>query len=188
MIQLAPLKQFISAGHNNADPGAVANGNKESEITKIIRDSIAKYAKSSEIILDNDWETNSQYQRRIKPGNGSVIFDIHLNAASNPNASGVECYVNVKDFTNKNSLSYKMADRFCKEYSEILKVPNRGVKPENSSQHSKIGILNLGSGISVLCEVDFITSPNSVQNILENKEKIGKVGAEILQYYDDLVK
>ena len=29
MINLIPFKQFMSAGHNNADPGAVANGYKE---------------------------------------------------------------------------------------------------------------------------------------------------------------
>ncbi len=187
MIQI-PLKQFISAGHHNADSGAVSSKNKEADITKIIRDEIAKNAKHSEIILDKDWETNRQYQSRIKPGKGSVVFDIHLNASSNNKVNGVECYVNRKDFTNKKSYSYQMAERFCKEYSEILKIPNRGVRSESSSQHSRIGILNLGAGISVLMEIDFITSPTAVQNIINNKSALGKVGAKILQEFDDLIK
>lgn len=185
---LSPLKQFISAGHNDADPGAVSGQNKEADITKIIRDSIAANAKSTEIILDKDFETNRQYQGRIKPGVGSVIFDIHLNAASKNTTSGIECYVNAKDFANKNSLSYKMADRFCREYSAILGIPNRGIKGESASQHSRIGILNLGAGISVLCEVDFITSTTAVQNIINHKDQLGKVGAKILQEFDDLIK
>lgn len=185
---LSPLKQFISAGHNNSDPGAVANGNKEADITKIVRDSIAINARPTEIILDKDSETNRQYQGRIKPGAGSVIFDIHLNAAAKNTTSGIECFVNKKDFANKNSLSYKMADRFCKEYSAILGIPNRGVKSESSSQHSRIGILNLGAGIAVLCEVDFITSTTAVQNIINHKDQLGKVGAKILQEFDDIIK
>ena len=185
---LSPLKQFVSAGHNNSDPGAVSGGKKEADVTKVIRNEIAKNAKSTEIILDKDSETNRQYQGRIKPGSGSVIFDIHLNAAANSHASGIECFVNKRDFANKNSLSYKMADRFCKEYSAILKIPNRGVKPENNSQHKTIGILNLGAGIAVLCEVDFITSPTAVQNIINHKDQLGKVGAKILQEFDDMIK
>ena len=185
---LAPLKQFISAGHNNADPGAVSGSNKEADVTKIIRDAIAANAKSTEIILDKDFETNRQYQGRIKPGAGSVIFDIHLNAAAKNTTSGIECFLNKKDFANKNSLSYKMADRFCREYSAILGIPNRGIKGESASQHSRIGILNLGAGISVLCEVDFITSTTAVQNIINHKDQLGKVGAKILQEFDDLIK
>ena len=185
---LAPLKQFISAGHNDQDPGAVSGGHKEADITKVIRGAIASHAKSTEIILDKDFETNGQYQGRIKPGAGSVIFDIHLDAAAAQSVSGVGCFVNRNDFLNKKSLSYRMADEFCKKYSEILGIPNRGVKCESSSQHSKIGILNLGAGISVLCEVDFITSPAAVQNIISHKDQLGKVGAEILQRYDDMIK
>lgn len=185
---LSPLKQFISAGHNNSDPGAVAHGNKEADVTKIIRDAIAVNAKSTETILDKDFETNRQYQTRIKPGAGSVIFDIHLNAAAKSTTSGIECYVNKKDFADKNSLSYKMAERFCKEYSAILTIPNRGVKGESSSQHSRIGILNLGAGISVLCEVDFITSTTAVQNIIAHKDQLGKTGARILQEFDDMIQ
>lgn len=187
MIQI-PFKQFISAGHHNADPGAVASGNKEADITKLIRDNIALHSRGSEIILDKDWETNRQYQSRIKPGAGSVIFDIHLNAAAKNTTSGIECFVNKKDFANKSSLSYKMADRFCREYSAILGIPNRGVKGEASSQHARIGILNLGAGISVLCEVDFITSTTAVQNIVSKKNQLGKVGAKILQEFDDIIK
>ncbi|MEC5156645.1 N-acetylmuramoyl-L-alanine amidase [Chryseobacterium sp. MP_3.2] len=187
MIQI-PFKQFISAGHNNADSGAVAHGNKEADVTKLIRDSIARNSRSSEIILDKDWENNRQYQSRIKPGNGSVVFDIHLNAAAKNTTSGIEAFINKKDFANSNSLSWKMANRFLKEYSTILGIPNRGVKGENSSQHSRIGILNLGAGISVLLEVDFITSTTAVGNIISKKDQLGKVGAKILQDFDDMIK
>jgi len=186
MIQFSPLRTYVSAGHNNEDPGAVSNGYKEADITRIIRDSIVNQSADKDIIVDKDWETNKQYQTRIKPASGSVIFDIHLNAAVNNTTRGVECYVNKKDFADKNSCSYKMANEVNEFLSQTLGIKNRGVKPENNSQHSRIGILNLGSGISVLVEVDFITGTGAVENIVNKKEIIGKGLAKILKKYDDL--
>lgn len=187
MILFSPLRTFLSAGHNNADPGAVANGHKEADVTKIIRDAIVDHSEDKDIVIDKDWETNSQYQKRIKPGSGSVLFDIHLNAAASNMTRGVECYVNKKDFENKNSNSYKMAEEVNKFLSETLGIKNRGVKPENNSQHTRIGILNLGSGISVLVEVDFITGIGAVESIVFKKDFIGKGLAKILKKYDDMV-
>lgn len=177
--------KYISAGHHNADPGAVANGYKESDLTKDARNTIVSYLDTRTVIQDKDFETNSQYQRRIKPGSGSVIFDIHVNAG-NPTAGGTECYVNAKDFADKNSLSYKMADEISKTTSRILGIRNRGVKADNQSQHSRIGILNLGSGISVLWEICFISSVIDMQNYIQNKDELLKSIAAILEKYDAL--
>lgn len=186
MAILSPLRTYLSAGHNNNDPGAVANGYKEADITKIIRDSIAKHSKATDMVLDKDWETNRQYQTRIKPGDGSVLNDLHLNAAVSNSTRGVESYVNKKDFANKNSMSYRMADEMNQFLAKTLGIPNRGVKPENNSQHKSIGILNLGAGCAVLTELDFITGKDAVENILKNKDIIGKGMADILQKYDDM--
>lgn len=176
---------FISAGHHNTDPGAVLNGLQENNLTKDVRNLIVKNLHLQSIIQDKDFETNSQYQRRIKPGSGSVVFDIHFNSGS-PTAGGTECYVNTKDFADKNSLSFKMASEICARTSEILGIRNRGVKPDNKSQHSRIGILNLGSGISVLWEVCFISSILDMQNYALKKNILSKEIASILEKYDAL--
>lgn len=181
----SPLKVFPSAGHNNADPGAVALGYKEADLTKEARNLIAKNSNAQDIIMDKDNETNSQYQKRIKPGNASVIFDVHFNSGS-PTATGTECFVNDKDFQNKNSLSYKMASEVCEFTSNLLGIKNRGVKSEKLSQHKKLGILNLGAGVSVLWEICFISSVLDMQNYLAKKEFLMKGLAKILKKYDDL--
>jgi len=182
---LSPLKIFPSAGHHNADSGAVAQGYKEADLTKDARNLIAVNSKAEDLILDKDWETNRQYQSRIKPGSGSVVFDIHFNAGSHT-ATGTECYVNKADFANKNSLSYKMAAEVCEVAAKILGVGNRGVKPENNSQHSRIGILNLGAGISVLWEICFITSPIDMPKYIQKKQELMKAVSTILKKYDDM--
>jgi len=176
---------FLSAGHHNADPGAVANGYIERELTKEARDTIKQDLNPAEVILDKDYETNSQYQSRIKPGSGSVVFDTHFNAG-HPTAGGTECYVNAKDFENKNSLSYLMADEISRTTSEVLGIRNRGVKPDNQSQHSRIGILNLGAGVSVLWEICFLSSVLDMQNLTLKKKELYKKIALIIKKYDAL--
>jgi len=174
---------YLSAGHHDKDPGAVANGYKEADLTKEARNTIALRCNPKSLILDKDWETNPQYQGRIKPGDGSVLFDIHFNSAS-ATATGTECYVRAIDFQNKNSLSYKMAAEICELTSKILRVPNRGVKPDNQSQHSRIGILHKGAGVSVLWEICFISNTMNMNSYKAKKEEVLKMVAEILQKYD----
>ncbi|CAA7196800.1 N-acetylmuramoyl-L-alanine amidase [Chryseobacterium potabilaquae] len=174
---------FISAGHHNTDPGAVSNGYIERDLTKDARNVIIQSLDLKNVIQDKDFETNLQYQRRIKPGNGSVVFDIHFNSGP-PTAGGTECYVNQNDFADKNSLSYKMADEICRTTSRILGIRNRGVKSENHSQHPRIGILNLGSGVSVLWEICFISSVINMQNYLQKKNDLLKEVAAVLKKYE----
>lgn len=181
----SPLKIFPSAGHHNADSGAVSNGYKENELTKEARNIIAVNSNAEDLIMDKDWETNSQYQRRIKPGSGSVVFDIHFNAGS-PTAGGTECYVNTHDFSDKNSMSFRMASEVCDFTSKTLGIKNRGVKSEGNSQHSRLGILNLGAGCSVLWEICFITSVLDMQQYQSKKEELLKGIAKILKKYDDM--
>ncbi|RNA63225.1 N-acetylmuramoyl-L-alanine amidase [Chryseobacterium nematophagum] len=176
---------FISAGHHKNDPGAVVNGYIERDLTKEARKIIVQKLDLKNVIQDKDFETNAQYQRRIKPGSGSVVFDIHFNSG-NPTVGGTECYVNQKDFADENSLSYKMADEICKLTSKILGIRNRGVKPDNKGQHSRIGILNLGSGVSVLWEVCFISFVIDMQSYLLKKNELLKEIADILKKYDTL--
>lgn len=181
----SPLKTYPSAGHNNADPGAVALGYKEADLTKDARSIIAANSKAEDLIMDKDFETNSQYQKRIKPGDGSVVLDIHFNAGS-PRATGTECFVNAKDFANQNSMSYKMAKEICEVTSKILGIGNRGVKSESSSQHKRLGILNLGAGCAVLWEICFITSAIDMPKYLQKKQELLKQIAVILKKYDDM--
>lgn len=176
---------YLSAGHHNTDSGAVSGKFIERDLTKESRFLIEKNIPSNQVIKDKDFETNSQYQNRIKPGSGSVLFDIHFNAGS-PTATGTECYINKADFANKNSLSYKMADEICKKTAEILGIKNRGVKSEASSQHPRIGVLNLKAGVSVLWEICFISSPLDMPKYILHKEKLNKEIAIILKKYDAL--
>lgn len=183
---LAPLKTFPIAGHHDNDPGAVYNGRKEADETKCARELLIQhFPKENDIISDKDEQTLNQVLKTLKPGSGSVLLDIHFNAGP-VSATGTECFVNAKDFANKNSMSYKMADEICKAASAIMGIPNRGVKSESGTRHGKLGVLNIGAGCAVLWEICFISNHSDMQKWdLKRNELMAKIAA-ICQKYDDM--
>ena len=86
---------YNSAGHHNLDSGATAmyKGKliKENENTIIIRNKVSARLKEKgySFIVDSDTETLSDYLKRIKPGNASVVCEHHLNSSVNTTATGV---------------------------------------------------------------------------------------------------
>lgn len=176
---------YLSAGHHNKDSGAAYGIYVERDLTKESRSLIELHLDSEQVIKDKDSETNVEYQKRIKPAGGSVVFDIHFNAAG-ATASGTECFVNAKDFKNKDSLSFKMAQEICDTTANVLGIKNRGVKSETQSQHKKLGILNKNAGCSVLWEICFISSISDMASYTRCKEDLSKAIASILKKYDAL--
>lgn len=176
---------FPSAGHHDNDPGAVYNGVKEADKTKEFRNLISNClsAKNHAHIMDQDAETNAQYQNRIKPGSGSVLLDIHFNAHSNTTATGTEMII----ANNANSLSKQMAQELADGTACILGIANRGVKTEAQTARGKIGILNLNAGIAVLAEICFISNPNDMQRYESCKNELAAFYADVLIKYDNLI-
>lgn len=182
---MARLVVYPSAGHHDKDPGAVANGWKEADLTKELRNlMIAEFnLRQHKIIVDQDWETNSQYQKRIKPGGGSVIMDLHFNAVESKTATGVEVIVN----NHASQHSIDLATEICQKLSTIMGIANRGVKTEKQTARKGIGILNLKAGISVLVEVCFMSNPNDLRAYLKNKEAVACALVDLAIKYDDLI-
>lgn len=178
------MTTYASAGHHNADPGAQANGHKESELTQELRNMVVEELRNLGVryITDNDNETNRQYQGRIKPGSGSVIFDIHFNAGP-PTATGTEVIV----ANEVNEISKQFAKELVDGAAEIMGIRNRGVKDETGTHHSRIGILHLPAGISALAEVCFITNMSDMSAYQVNKERLAAFYAEMLKKYDDMI-
>lgn len=174
---------FISAGHHNADPGAVSNGVKEADLTKELRDLICKElatAKAS-FISDKDFETLSQYISRIKPGSGSVVCEVHFNAGS-PNATGVETIVRA----NAAKESIALAKAINNAVVNASGLYNRGVKDETQSHRGRLAILHTAAGISVLPELCFITNKNDLVLYNKAKKEIAKGIAKALIEADRL--
>src|SRR5690625_2561795 len=159
-------KLFITAGHHNADSGAVALGKKEAEEAIKDRDKL-KFAvefisPSTQVIIDDDNDNLATVIRKINAVGTSkdLLLDIHYNSASVV-ATGVEAFINGQD----NPENRRIAGRLVELSSKMLSLPNRGVKLESSSQHPRLGILHTVVRRSILLERGFINNATDMESI-----------------------
>src|SRR5690625_2485539 len=159
-------KLFITAGHHNADSGAVANGFKENEEAIKDRNELVKavhfISPSTQVIIDDDNGNLATVIRKINAVGTSkdLLLDIHYNSASVV-ATGVEAFINGKDDPENR----RIAGRIVELSSKMLNLPNRGVKLESSSQHPRLGILHTVVRRSILLERGFINNENDMEQV-----------------------
>ena len=172
---------YLSAGHWNGDPGAVANGLQENELTKQLRDAIAAELRAlgATFTLDKDTEPLAAYLARIKPGSGSVVCEVHFNAAS-PAATGIE----VITADNPTPDSKALAADLASSGARLMGIVNRGVKTEAQSHRGRLGLMRKPAGITVLPEVCFITNPGDIRSFFANIKNLAREWARLLYLYD----
>lgn len=175
---------FPSAGHNINDPGAVYNGRKEAQEMMCFRELVVKFLNDQNHVNvpDQDSETASQHQSRIKTGNGSVVCEFHLNASANLTATGTEAVISDTASANSKQMAIELTDASAK----ILGIRNRGVIPESRTPRKRIGIVNK-VGTSVLLEVCFLSNIIDMSAFDTHKVELAKAIAEILIKYDNLI-
>lgn len=182
MIQLGLDKVFPSAGHHDKDSGAVANGYIERDEMKLLREMIVAELKKRNHAHDTDadWETNRQYQNRIRKQlrTGDVVVDLHLNAAR-PSVSGIEVFISKNAGTDSKNMAKEALGGLCK----ITGTKSRGVRIDNQSQHFKIGILNM-RGTAILIEFGFITNTGDMQRFVSKRAEIAKFLVDLMIKYD----
>jgi N-acetylmuramoyl-L-alanine amidase len=84
---------FISAGHSNSDPGAVANGKTEADIAVEFRNIVSFYLQQFQVphVLDGNGTVNLPLTSAAKTARGhKIAVEFHCNASDNPKATGVE--------------------------------------------------------------------------------------------------
>lgn len=141
---------FISAGHSTSDPGAVYFGRKESEIVSDFRNMVAFYLRRAGIKFEADGtgNENKPLAYAIARAREHVLaIEFHCNAAANPAATGVEVLCNKKDAEFSSLLSIDIAS--------ALGLRNRGAKPENAGQHSRLGFIRAGG---IIVELFFLSN------------------------------
>lgn len=171
-------KIFLTAGHSLIQGGASSNGLRENELTIEFCDLVADQLEEwgYEVWRDNDNDSLSSVISKIKKQatSNDILLDIHFNAASS-DARGTECFV----AKNARAKSNRIAKRIAELSAGMLNTPNRGVKKENQSQHSRLGILHTAAS-SVLWEVEFIANKEFMDNYQVMKERLAIGVANIL--------
>lgn len=165
----------ITAGHSNSDPGAVNGSDRESEIAQDMRNIVAYYLKSKGVTIRTDGEGKgnlplSEAVKLIKGSNIAVEF--HCNAAASKSAKGVEALSQPKDKV--------ISQNLCAAVSPVMGNTlrgDKGWKPENSGQHSRLAYVSHGG---IILELFFISNDAELSIWKQKKWLVGKAVAEVL--------
>lgn len=167
-------KVYIGVGHGGSDPGAVANGLKEKNLTLSIANACAAYLKKHAVQVlqsrtkDEDDTVNQKVAEANKFG-ADLVVEIHINAGG---GDGVEVYHSVQGGTGK-----KLATNILNAIKAIGQQ-SRGIKTKvGSSGRDYFGIIRSTAAPAVLVECAFIDSKD-VQIIDTEVERV-KMGQAI---------
>lgn len=168
-------KVFIGVGHGGSDPGAVANGIKESSANLDVAKACAEVLKAHgvNVLLSRISDVSENLSARIKECNAfnpDLAADIHHNAGG---GDGAEIYHAKNDKTD-DTLAQNILD-------EIVKIGqnSRGMKTKlTSSGADYFGFIRQVKCPSVLVECAFLDNKTDVK-IIDTKAEREKMGVAI---------
>lgn len=152
-------KVFIGVGHGGKDPGAVANGLQEKNLTlaisKACRDTLKRHGVDAVLSRDNDASEN--LAQRIKEANAygpDLAVDIHINAGG---GDGVEVFHAKKD-TADDQLAKNILDAIT-----AIGQNSRGLKTKTTATGADyFGFIRQIKCPSVLVECAFIDNKKDI--------------------------
>lgn len=171
---------FLSAGHSTVDSGALAtvkdvNGDvvvrKEADIAEELRNLVSFYLTRSGVAhrADGVGDQNLPLADTVKLiGTSRPAVEFHCNAGP-PAATGVETLSAPKDM--------ELGRKLCAAIAGVLKITNRGAKPEDSGQHHRLAFVRAGG---IIVELFFITSTKDLAAYDAKKWLLAKAIAQVL--------
>lgn len=163
---------MISAGHSDTDPGASAIGYTEADIVLEFRDLVSDALVGLGIrhVCDGNGEQNLPLSEAVAiAAAADIAVEFHLNAAT-PAATGVE--------TLSRPEQSPLCRQLCEATAEVLGIRNRGAKPENAGQHSRLAFVSDGGGI--ILELFFVTNRHDLDAYLSSRNVLALEIARVL--------
>jgi len=155
---------LLSAGHSNADPGAVANGVREADIAVEARNIVRHKLEAAGFpaVSDGTGSDNQPLSAAVKLIAGkSLAVEFHCNAAVNPLAGGVECI-------SLPSLR-KESQAIAAAISKAMGIKLRGEAgwiDQSKSARGRLAFVNAGG---IIVELFFLSNPAELKTWQEKK-------------------
>lgn len=162
---------FVSAGHSDVDPGAVAFGRKEADIAVEFRNMVAFYLQREGVPHELDGKGTQNLPLKQAAASAKrfpIAVEFHCNAAS-ASATGVETLSGPKDM--------ELGGRIAQAIASALGIRNRGAKDEQSGQHSRLAFVQAGG---IIVEILFITNAADLAAYDARKWLAAKAVADVL--------
>lgn len=146
----------IDAGHGAHDPGAVANGLNEKDMTLAIALKLKTILNQAgiEVVMTRSTDKYLTLDERVsvaEKSGGDIFVSLHMNAATS-SASGTETYYTTAGTTSRAEESKALAEFIQDRLVEELGTKDRGVKTENYR------VIYKNSLPAVLVEMGFISN------------------------------
>ncbi|WP_117885618.1 DUF6443 domain-containing protein [Aureibaculum luteum] len=181
--QKDPIKVAIDPGHgidgnNNSamDPGAVANGEQEKDLALSISENVSSFLKlfgeETHMVREGDLTVDGNsliFRTNNAKENGADMFvSIHINSASNEDASGFTVLYKGGGTNADNN------EALAESISGSQKTMD--VRGDGTTERNDLSVLNRFSktGPAVLVEVGFITNQGDVNKMKNQSASIGK--------------
>lgn len=173
-------KIALIAGHRGPGTGAVGYIDEGAEAIWM-RDRIEDFlcTKYNIVpIVDNNNATLSEVVKQLRKelGKEDICVDIHFNSFSDPKASGCEVLVPREQSDDERQLAAELVVIT----SDLLGIKMRGVKPENSGQHVKLGMLSGFDCCNVLWEICFVSNKDDSARYMDKREELAESIADLI--------
>lgn len=173
----------VTAGHSNTDPGAVNGKLKESEFVVTIRNALAYYLREAGIQIKTDGvgTQNDPLSSAVKLIKGSsVALEIHMNAAANKSATGIETISLPKDKL--------LAQKISKAVQNITGSKLRGENGWIDQSKSARGRLAFIENGGLILEVGFISNDAEAYLIQSKAWLIAREISKVLIEHEKALK
>ncbi|WP_166666068.1 N-acetylmuramoyl-L-alanine amidase, partial [Paenilisteria rocourtiae] len=170
-MKINELKLAIYAGHGGVDPGASSSYGKESEKALELMLEATKYARSLGIKVINNRTSNvarniSADAKKANREKVNAVIEIHFDSAT-ATAQGTTGFYCDGSATSK-SLAQKVNDHVDDYFKD------RGIKPDTSTRHGRLGILRETNAPAMLLETCFISNKDDMTTYSTKKTLIAK--------------
>ncbi len=165
----------VTAGHSDADPGAVANGRKEAEIAREMRNLVAANLRERgyKVMTDGKDHQNMPLTVAITLAKqASVAVEFHCNASASMQANGVETISLPKD----KALSQRISQAIARVMGARLRG-DAGWIDQSKSARGRLGFVNAGG---LIVELFFLTNPAELAAWDANKHSVAAAVADVL--------
>lgn len=171
------MKFTVTAGHGGTDPGAVAADGKttEADLMTWLRDTVAFKLRSMHHEVKTDgarWQNLPLVHALTLVPGSDVAIELHMNAATNRAATGVE----VISLPAQKETARALASRI----SRTLEIPLRGAAgwiDQSESARGRLGFVRAGG---LVVEVCFISNKGDLERYLDRKWLVASAIAETL--------
>lgn len=168
----------ITAGHSNTDSGAVNGKWQENKFVTNTRNYVVYYLRKAgiEVQTDGSGDDNKPLRHAISLASiADLAIEFHLNASANKSVHGVE----ILSQPRYKKISQDIAKAIVSVTGSKLRG-DKGWKPENAGQHSRLGFVRAGG---LIVELEFISNDEYMTTLENTHWLVAQAIADVIINY-----